>query len=216
MRTVRTKVFFFNELTEAAQQKAINDFRNKGIDTFYIYDEAEQTVKAFNELFNLKSGFHSWLEFRTDNIEDEVLNLSGFRLRKYILNNYGYKLFKPAYLKHGKTEETFLNPHPMRRQKTISSGPNKGKVLVSYYSNIKKDNCCVLTGVCYDDDMLNPIYEFLQQPKENICFEELLTECFEAIRKTIENEIEYQESDEAISETIEANEYEFTEEGNIF
>lgn len=216
MRTIRTKLYFFNELTEAAQQKAISNYRNNGINIDYIYFEAEQTVKEFNELFNLKSGFRSWLEFRTDHIEDEILNLKWLRLRTYILNNYGYKLFKPAYLKSGEIQNDFLNPHPMRRQKKITSGPNKDKISVSYYSNIKKDNSCVLTGVCYDDDMLQPIYDFLQQPKENVSFEELLTDCFDAIRKTIEDEIEYRESDESIKEDLIANDYEFTEDGNQF
>lgn len=48
MKTIRTKVYQFNELTEKAKQQAINDYRNNGIDTDYIYDDAHNTVKEFN------------------------------------------------------------------------------------------------------------------------------------------------------------------------
>ena len=46
--------------------------------------------------------------------------------------------------------------------------------------------------------------------------ETILNECFTAIEETIENEKEYRESDEAIIEDIEANEYEFLKNGNIY
>jgi len=44
----------------------------------------------------------------------------------------------------------------------------------------------------------------------------LLNDCFDELKKSIENEINYRNTDEAIIEEIEANDYEFTENGNIF
>jgi hypothetical protein len=76
MKTIRTKIYLFSELNLAAQQKAINDFRNSGVETDFIYYDVEKTVKAFNDVFNIKTGRNSWLEFSTNHIEDYILNLS--------------------------------------------------------------------------------------------------------------------------------------------
>ena len=82
-----------------------------------------------------------------------------------------------------------------------------------YYSAITFENSCVLTGMCYDDDILNPIYKFIQHPNNSTTFEELLNECIENMGKVLRTEEDYMYSPEYITEEIEANEYEFTEDG---
>ena len=54
MRTVKTKVYKFNELTEDAKQKAIQHHREH-FDNSYIYEDARATVKAFNEILNTET-----------------------------------------------------------------------------------------------------------------------------------------------------------------
>lgn len=206
MRTVRTKIYSFDELTEEAKQVAIENYRNNFLDHDFIYDEAYKTVEEFNELFNLNEGQQSWLDFST-NFENDIENLRGLRLQKYIYNNFGYKLFKSkCFSLWSKTELSY---------KHHKEGY---PVLKSRYSRVITENSCVLTGMCYDDDMLKPIYDFLKQREfnENETFETILNECFKAIEKTIEEEKEYRESDEAIIEDIEANEYEFLKDGKQY
>ena len=218
MRTIRTKIYLFSELNSAAQEKAINDFRNSGVETDFIYFDIEKTVKAFNDVFNIKTGRNSWLEFSTNHIDDDILNLSGLRLRKYLLNNFGATLYQRKYLKNGGISDNFKKYHPMRKQREILENcENKGKISVSYYSNIfVSENECNLTGVCYDYDIMQPIYDFLKNPDQNTNFNDLIDQCFEAINKTVKNEIDYLNSDEAIKETLTNNDYEFTKDGNIF
>lgn len=219
MRTVRTKVYKFEELNEAAQQAAIEKERSN-VFTDFVYDEAHKTVKAFNSIFDLREGNRSWLDPDFRDIDEDVQNLKGFRLQKYIWNNYGNDLFKPKYLKHGNLVDKRKPYHPMQQQREITNNcPNKGKISISYYSNIQKDNCCVLTGVCYDMDILDPIYKFLEKRDFSNCtttFYHLINDCFESLEKSIESEIDYLNSDEAIKETLIANEYEFTKNGHIF
>lgn len=218
MRTVRTKIYKFEELTKEAQQKAIESYRNNGLSFDFIYSDAELTVNAFCNAFKVKSGSHSWLDCNTSYIDDDILNLSGLRLRKYILNNFGYILFKPKYLKSGGMNDDFKPFHPMRKQTTINTGPNKGKILVSYYSNIfKVAQNCNLTGMCYDDDMMQPIYDFLNlRSFDSTNFEDLLNSCFDAMRKTLKDEEDYMYTDEYIIEEINSNDYEFTKDGKQF
>ena len=219
MRTIRTKIYKFEELTKEAQQKAIEYYRNNILSFDFIYSDAESTVNAFCNAFKVKSGSNSWLDCNTSYIDDDILNLSGLRLRKYLLNNFADTLYQRKYLKHGELRESRKPYHRMMKQIEITSNcPNKGKISVSYYSNIfKVAQNCNLTGMCYDDDMMQPIYDFLElRTFGSTNFEDLLRECFDAMRSTLESEEEYMNTDEYISEEIGCNEYEFTEEGNKF
>lgn len=210
MKTYILNAYSFNELSDYAKKIAIENER-ENIYYDFVYDDANQTVKAFNELFGLKEGLQSWLDFRTYDLEDSILNLKGLRLQKYIYNNFGWKLFKKQYLKHGKDKENEPeNYHYMRRFTKLKNGTYS----IVYQSNYKIETSCVLTGMCYDDDILQPIYDFLElRTFDSTNFKDLLNDCFEAIKKTIENEIEYMQGNEYISEQIIDNDYEFNENG---
>lgn len=79
---------------------------------------------------------------------------------------------------------------------------------------ISKIGHCQFTGVCWDENLLDGIAEFMRKPYRTD-FESLLYSCCEDLRNAVENESEYQYSDEAIDESIRANEYEFTNQGEI-
>ena len=219
MRTIRTKIYKFDELSDDAKQNAIRHYQNDFLTFEHIYSDAESTVKAFCEAFNVKTGSHSWLDCNTSNIDDAILELSGLRLRKYLLNNFGSTLYERKYLKHGQLTTERKPYHRMIKQTEITNNcPNKGKFSISYYSNIQKESKnCNLTGMCYDDDMMKPIYDFLElRTFGSTNFEDLLNDCFDAMRKTLKDEEDYMYTDEYISEEILANEYEYTESGKLF
>ncbi len=95
MRTIRIKLYKFNELSESAKQKAIQDYRNDGND-MDIYAEIIDSVKAMADIFNLKNG-REYTDIRCSHIDDNIMELKGIRLYKYIINNYYNDLFKPVY-----------------------------------------------------------------------------------------------------------------------
>jgi len=210
-RTIRTKVYKFDELSEDAKQTAIDYYRNNSVDTSFIYDDAHNTVKEFHNIFDTKEGNRSWLDVNTDGIEDNVLELTGLRLQKYIWNNYKTKLYKGKYFSlWSKTEKSY---------KHYKEGY---PVLKSRHSKVILDNCCVLTGICYDNSLLQPMYDFLERYNDKkdyysyMTFETLINDCFESLQKDIENEESAQYEDENIIDNILANEYEFTADGRRF
>lgn len=79
---------------------------------------------------------------------------------------------------------------------------------------ITKIGNCQFTGVTWDECLLDGIAEFMRKPYRTN-FESLLYSCCEDLRVAVEREQEYQYSDEAIDESIRANEYEFTNQGEI-
>jgi len=209
MKTVTIEVFTFAELIETAKQKAISNFRNKNYDNSFYFDEIIETVKKVIELFNLKTG-REYSDIKTSHIDDTILELKGVRLFKYLMNNYGNDLFTPSYIKA--IDKEFRCKLFICKVRTARDGHKYTQI----YSKNKKDNSCVLTGCCYDEDILKPIYDFLKKPEENTTFEDLMNEIGEAISKTFSDTEDWINSDEFIAEELELNNYEFTEDGNKF
>ena len=204
MKTIRTKVYQFNELTEDAKQKAIEWYRNSSDDGQFYADEIIDSVKELADIFNLKFG-REYTDIRTGHIDDNILQLQGIRLYKYIINNYYNTLFqrKTYYFCRMEDGSRMFN----------CVGGNSGK----YVSKCQWEQAsCPLTGVCYDMDILQPVYEFLSRPDQSTTFEDLISNIESAIQKTFENNEDYVNSDEYIIESIEANEYDFTKDGNRF
>jgi len=204
MRTIRTKVYQFNELSNEAKEKAIQWYRNGNDDDSFYADEIIDSVKEVAELFDLKFGWE-YTDIRTGHIDDNILQLQGVRLYKYIVNNYYNTLFE--------RKTYFFCRMPDGSKKFNCVGQNVGKYTSKCQWVIAS---CPLTGMCYDMDILQPVYNFLKKPDTSTTFEDLISGIESAIQKTFDSNEEWINSDEYITETIEANEYEFTKEGNRF
>lgn len=201
MRTIRTKIYKFSELSKAAKQKAIEWW--KDTETFdYIYEEAFESLKAFSDIFAIKIQDYDFNEpYRsryTFEADDNILELSGVRLRTYLLNNYYNTLFERKHYGEYKKREN-------------------GKYKYDRYSKCQyQPTCCPFTGVCYDEDLLDPIRNFISRPSTKEDFKDLLEDCLSSLNKSLENEIEARCEDENVIETIEANEYEFKADGTRY
>lgn len=189
---------------KAAKEKAIEWYRNNmsQYDTEF-YDEAHNSVKEFHKIFGTKERRNAWLDFTVGHIDDNILNLKGLRLRKYIWNNFKNYLYKGKYYStSGKYDENGKYTYKKR------------------YSRIILESECVLTGRCYDNCILQPIYDFLNWSRPDYDsyqdIENLFNDCFSNIRKCLEDEEQSRYGDDYIIETITANEYEFTADGNRF
>jgi len=198
MRTVRTKVYKFNELTEAAKEKAIEQHRNQGID-YGWHAENRQTLEAFADLLPI-----SISNRRFDNISfsihGDIEDLKGFRLASYLWNNYGSDIFKPK-------QYWICNGH--KNCVGLDAKKRESKIFFTW------DNC-PLTGYCMDCAILEPLAKFMLRPDLNTTFEDIASDCLNAWSSACERDIEDANSDRAIAEEIEANEYEFQADGTRF
>lgn len=208
MKTIEIKILTFEELTPEAQQVAIEDYRNN--QTFdFVWDDAHATIKEFLDWVPMiKTGRNSWLDCNLDSVEDKIRELTGLRLRTWFLNNFSF-LYKRKYLKNFEGHKA----HRMIRNKEVN---RTGKKYCFAYSNIQETKECNLTGHCYDMDFLDPIYNFIAAPDKSTNFDEVIKDCFDSLRKSIENEIEAMQENEYITEEIEANDYEFTADGKMY
>lgn len=199
-RTVRTKVYKFAGLSKEAKEKAVENI----LETIYNYgynwaDEAHESIKRFCEAFGLtykSSNFSPYAEadVRDSQIDDNILELSGVRLRTYILNNYYHLLYDRKH--YGELRKT-----------------ESGKYKYQRYSRCQwKQTECQFTGYCMDDSLLFPIRQFVSKPS-NLTFAELMEECISEWVKDASSDCKEQESYEYLAEHIEANEYEFLKDG---
>lgn len=180
--TITYKIYQFSELSEEAKQTAVNWFRY-GNDYQHVWDDIEASL----------IGFRDALPNPPEN-ED----LSGYRLRTWIINNFINDIEKGKYYSTG--------------QKWID-----GKFYYkSRRSKIQMEICCPFTGVCYDMDILGPILDFVKDPNQCDTWDDLVRECECAAHATYDNQIEAMQEDEYCIESIEANEYEFNEDGTRY
>jgi hypothetical protein len=74
---------------------------------------------------------------------------------------------------------------------------------------------CPFTGFCFDENLLDKVRDFMKRPWDTD-YRELMQDCIDEFCKAYADDVDYQYSDEAVDESMEANEYEFDEDGNRF
>ena len=86
-------------------------------------------------------------------------------------------------------------------------------------SRYSHENTCTvdMDFECYQDNISDPAYEYLEGLSDQLLsdIEEIRLNLCQEIYKSLEREYEYLTSDMAVKETIEANGYEFTEDGGM-
>ena len=189
MRVITKTVYDFDELNEAAKQRAIENQRK----SFYYFwsDENIATLKAFGEIFPIKIidweyGDKNFVNFEMQ-CTYEIERLSGVRLLSYITNNYYNSLWKGKYYSKG--------------------------INLSRHSKIIMENSYTLTGYHMDNAILSPIYDFMKNPTDCTDFEDLMEECLYSWVYACRDDTQQACSDEGIIESIKCNEYEFDEDG---
>jgi hypothetical protein len=217
MKKVEINVLTYDELSDEAKERAYNNWLKHH--DYAWQDSNTATLKAFCDMFPVKcndfeygSGGRDYVSWKfTD--DDHIAELSGIRLMAYLWNNFSHKLYKGKYYSLDVNKQ-------INHKRVVSKLLSNGKWFNAYYSAITLNNSCVLTGYCVDDDILKPIYNFLDHPIEP-CFKDhtfydLMDACFNAWLKVCIEDYEYSCSQECFAEDCESNEYEFTEDGEMF
>lgn len=200
MREITMKVYSVEELSERALSRA---YDNWCMNSDYPWgEENRKTLLEFERIFPIEvtdwqyGGGYKYVRFNMT-CEDEVAELEGVRLAKFVWNNYRTDLYKGKYYSKGK----FIN----------------GKYqYVSRHSKIILEKDCPLTGYYLDYDILKPIWDFLDSPRPNITFRDLMKECLEEWLEACENDYNDYYSKETFIEVAKANEWEFYEDGSKF
>ena len=190
MKQVIIKLYKFNELSEEAKETAINQWRD---DT-----ELNNGFHWLDEIYESYKGFEKSLPYGPENEE-----ITGIRLRTWIINNY-----LPLIESYKTMYATKINGQYLKN----CIGNNS----IKRTSKIQKEISCPFTGYCADHDAIQPLLDFIKNPNVYDTWESLIDNCKETRTNTMDKEIQWQLCEEYIIESIEANEYDFTENGEIY
>jgi hypothetical protein len=166
MRTIRIKLYKFNELSESAKQKAIESLSDINVDFEWWESIYEDAKNIGLEITGFDSAYYCTGQFINDAEDTAELILK----------------------EHGESCETYKDAEEFMR-KFI---PTKEK---------------------YESE--NEGWYFRDTDESEEMAQDFLNDLLEDYRIMLRNEYEYQTSEEAIIETIEANEYEFTQDGKL-
>ena len=204
MRTIETKVYQYEELSEQAKENARNSLRDRlsenRIDA--EADDYRNTLKKIEEIFGIKvrdwsvNGYSpTYFRFYFVNLDEDMENEPKFLLR--YLNRFVIPCIDTRVIYYAKNH---YENHKKRKSRILSYP--------------KYDFC--ITGAWTDiavDDALNNIKESIMQGKSAREFvSDMLDNFFERWNK----DYEYACSDESIEGEIVGNGYEFLENGKPY
>lgn len=227
MRTAEVEVYSFGELSDKAKERALAKWREA--EEHYQSGEVRKTIEAFEKEFGVDvrcwqySPYNHSFRLDLSRIDGDVLALRGNRARAWFWNNHARMLLAPErhYWTHDRDGKLF-------RAIASDSRVYQSKV---FYTRCY-DGACPLTGVCFDNDALDPLAYFcfgtywdedrqarLQSRVRTISADDcatvrsILRDCVESLFKAAEDDWRAQESEEYFADFCEANEWEFTEDG---
>lgn len=201
MREKIIKIYKFDELSKDVQRKVIDKWRDG--DVFENYD-GSATLEAFERIFPVQVTNYDYgdctpyISFEMATTYNEE-HFSGVRLMKYISNNYFNYLYQGRYYSIHRFDE------------------NRKFILKKGHSKVMFESDCPLTGAWSDQDIIIPLIETMNGEHvsdESYTFEVLMEECLGNWVDNCHEEYYYWLSDESIIDDIEANDCEFTEEGD--
>jgi hypothetical protein len=220
MRIEETTLYLFDELSDEAQERAIEDARNREINTFDSFWYEDVIGYWFVEEVAAKKGF--------DVTTNPVKLMNGsYRHEPNVHFSGFWNQGDGASFEANVDVEKFILAHKwgnkFRRVLNLARGAHDGSVCASigrtnplnyYYARTMSVEVEWDANVEYGEDDWERINAQVEDFRD--CLEDVARDLAGELYNTLEREYEYLNSDEAIADTLRANEYEFTVDGEIF
>lgn len=200
MREINIKLYTFDELSDAAKNRAwLNHVNNLG--EFGWTAEYVSTLEAFEKAFDVR--VHNW------NVDENAFDYSfehfreppegdWLRFAKWVWNNYAEAIQTGKY--YGKlVYQEGQQPRHVKR-----------------YSKATIEYTCCFTGFMADMAITDPVWKCLHYKEKFKTYEDLIDACLTSFFEKWRNDMEYETSIECFEELCFTNEYEFTEDGEIW
>lgn len=196
MRTIEIKLYKFNELSEEAKKNAIEKLHDINVNSSFWHECIVDMFKEDTQKFEVEKVYFSGFWSQGDGAMFEYSGIS-------------QELFEEAI------DSLKIDNYKKNAMKKAGIFSVKGKQQGCYYH----EKSCNHIMYFENNDVLHEnidslFYEFHSELEDFI--EDKYIELARELYNKLENEYEYQTSEEAIIETIECNDYEFTEEGEIY
>ena len=200
MRTIERKIYHYDELSDQAQKLAIESMRDEISNVRIESDSYEyrNTLDKIEHIFGVKvydwnvNEYNPYFRFEFTNIEEDTENEPRLLLRYLNTNVLPYIDNKKRY--YSKT----------------AGASRKSRILCNNSYEYG------LTGCWCDSAIDNALNNIKQSVKNKFNAREFVNSILEGFFEQWRNDYEFALSDECISEEIEANDYEFYENGKPY
>ena len=200
MRTIERKIYHYDELSDQAQKLAIESMRDEISNVRIDSDSVDyyNTLNEIEQIFGVKiydwnvNEYNSYFRFEFTHIDEETENEPRLLLRYLNTNVLPCIDNKKRY--YSKT----------------AKASRKSRIL---YNN-SYEYC--LTGCWCDSAIDNALNNIKQSVKNKFNARDFVESILEGFFEQWQNDYEYSDSDECIEEDIEANNYEFYENGEPY
>ena len=200
MRTIERKIYRYDELSEQAKEVAIESMRDRISDIRIESDSDDyrNTLEMIERIFRVNiydwrvDEYNSYFRFNFVGVDDDIENEPRLLLR--YLNTNVLPCIDNQKRYYSKTARV------SRRSRILS--------------NKSYDYC--LTGCWCDDAVDNALNNINQSVKKHFNAREFVNSILKGFFEQWRNDYEYSNSDECIAEDIEANNYEFYENGEPY
>ncbi len=193
MKTITINLYTFDELSETAKDRARDWYREGNNEENYTLDEMMHSLKAIFKRSGIKLTNWEIGPYNQHNHVDfdmgDAGSLTGKRAFAWLENN----LFSSLRI-------------------TKAEFKAKQKEYMGYGADYRpgKIKPCPLTGMCYDENLLDALRKSV---KDGDTLKEAFRNLADVCGKMNAEEIEYQNEDAQIDESLQANEYTFIESG---
>lgn len=197
-------LYTYSELSGEAQAKALMDYQKSVMEfdnTYFI----EHSLRRLEDIFEVK--FCDWEIYRIGCIKnkgyveirgdkwfsphgEDPLHFTGLRLRKFIINNFYDKLTEPKIYTKDWVKKWKSKIHRDR-----------------YYTN---------TGYYADEEIAEPIFDFIEGRGNANNIYDLMEECLLRGLKCMEREIQEELSEEHLEDITDVNNWLYLEDGTFF
>lgn len=201
--TITKNLYLFNELSDEAKEKAIEEYRSDYDLLFTWQEEMMNTIKVIAKAMNCRAEWGSYdgityKVFFSSFEEEDIESLSGVRAWAYIWNNYLYP--NREYKTYWKDKVLYCDGRKnWKRKSKISFGWDD----------------CPFTGYCADCCFIEAWRIWEKNFNKYSTVGDFIELVAEKLGEEWTSDNKYQMSDEYISEILEINEYEFNEEGEM-
>ena len=230
MKEVTVRLYEYDELSDEAKRKAHEDWLSVNREHF-CGGEVRATLKRLEEEFGIEvtrwsydACSHDCGTVRFENWNDGQLALAGERARAFLWNNFGHLVMRPRTHCYMKVDGKWRN----------CVGQESRKYESKVFFDRTYDGTCPLTGVCFDNDALDPLACFCfgvkwdEKAKKRVTVpcderwrwksktvEDVVRECVDALFESAQKDCEYQDSEEHFAEMCSDNGWTFEEDGTI-
>ncbi|ANM45835.1 hypothetical protein [Salmonella phage 118970_sal1] len=206
MRTIN--IFTFNELSDAAKLKAVESYREYRSGDDFDYSEYKASLNAFADDVGIEIQDWSYgldgcaVSFDFGDLEG-LDTMTGARAYAWLVNNV--KGLSPGQRIY--TVKREVNRHGFKVMESV----------VKHTSGVFKNaDCCNYTGVFCDENLMQPLRDFLKNP-DSRSIAELIRESIDNYCNALQDDLDYRESDEFLTEDLlNGDTPEFFENGTIY